>query len=187
MDTFYPDIESLDAFTFSLAALGEKVQCTHCHQCGQMISHGFIYKQRSCTQKEAVGKRVFCSNRYGRSGCGRTHQLYVAHGFPYLRYGAAELLMFLSLLLTGRAVEEAYAAATGQVEPRNAWRWLKRLTLNLSDFRCFLKAHLWPIDAGLQLKNRRLSLLLCTLKPLLSQLPHCPCSHYQLQRQRAFI
>ncbi len=187
MDTFYPDIETLDAFTFSLDALGEKVQCKHCHQSGQMISHGFIYKQRSSVEKEPVGKRVFCSNRYGRSGCGKTHQLYVAHCFPYLRYGAAQLLIFLASLLLERPLEVAYETATGQVEPRNAWRWLKRLMRNLSDFRCFLKAHLKPDSVCIQLKNRRLSLLLCALKPLFSQRPHCPCRHYQLQQQRAFI
>ena len=137
MDTFYPDIESLDAFTFSLDALGEKIQCKHCHQCGQMISHGFIYKQRASAEKEPVGKRVFCSNRYGRSVCGKTHQLYVAHCFPYLRYGAAQLLNFLSSLLMECVLEDAYEAATGQVEPRNAWRWLKRLTRNLTDCLLF--------------------------------------------------
>lgn len=187
MDTFYPDIETLDAFTFSLDALGENIQCKHCHQCGQMISHGFVYKQHASAEKEPVGKRVFCSNRYGRSGCGRTHQFYVAHRFPFLRYGAAQLLIFLSSLLMGRALEDAYEAATGQVEPRNAWRWLKRLTFKLTDFRCFLKERLKLADACIQLKNRRLSLLLSTLKPLLSQLPHRPCSHYQLQQQCAFI
>jgi hypothetical protein len=187
MDTFYLDIESLDAFTLSLAGLGETVQCKHCHRSNQMISHGFIYKQRSSIKKEPVGKRVFCSNRYGRSGCGRTHQLYVAYRFPFLRYSAAHLLIFLCSLLMGRSLEDAYEAATGQAEARNAWRWLKRLMLNLTDFRCFLKERLKRLDSGLQFKNRRLSLLLSVLKPLLDQLPQPSCSHYQLQQQRAFI
>jgi hypothetical protein len=54
MDTFYQDIESLDAFTLSLNALGEKVQCKHCHQSGQMVSHGFIYKQHSFVKKKSL-------------------------------------------------------------------------------------------------------------------------------------
>jgi hypothetical protein len=113
--------------------------------------------------------------------------LYVAHYFPYLRYGAAQLLIFLASLLLGRPLEDAYDAATGQVEPRNAWRWLKRLIRNLTDFRCFLKARLKLDSACIQLKNRRLSLLLSVLKPLLSQRAHSPCCHYQLQQQCAFI
>lgn len=187
MDRFYPDIESLDAFTLSLDSFGETIRCAHCHRCNQMISHGFIYKQRSSVEREPVGKRVLCSNRYGRSGCGRTQPLYVAHRFPLLHYGAVVLRIFLCSLLRGRSLADAYEAATGQAEPRNAWRWLKRLIRNLSDFRCFLKARLKPLEVDLPLKNRRLSLLLSTLKPLLSQLPHCPCRHYQLQQQRAFI
>lgn len=184
MDRFYPDIESLNAFTHSLASLGEKIQCKHCQRCGQMVSHGFIYTQ---VEKEPVGKRLFCSNRYGRSGCGRTQQLYLAHRFPFLRYDAAQLLIFLYSLLMGYALDEAYEAATGQVEPRNAWRWVKRLICNLTDFRCFIKTHLKSADTALQLKNRRLSLLLSTLNPLLSLFPHNPCRHYQLLQQRAFI
>jgi hypothetical protein len=58
MDTFYPDIESLDPFTLSLDGLGEKIHCKQCHQSGQMVSHGFIYKQHSSFEKEPVGKRV---------------------------------------------------------------------------------------------------------------------------------
>ena len=187
MDKFYPDIESLDAFTLSLDSLGETIRCAHCHRSNQMISHGFIYKQHSSVEREPVGKRVLCSNRYGRSGCGRTQQLYVAHRFPFLRYGAAQLLIFLTSLLIGRHLEDAYEAATGQVDPRNAWRWLKRLSLNLTDFRCLLEARRGPMEAPVQLKNRRLSLLLSTLKPLLSLFPHNPCHHYQLLQQRAFI
>ena len=184
MDRFYPDIESLDAFTRSLGSLGEKIQCKHCQRHGQMVSHGFIVTQ---VEKEPVGKRLLCSNRYGRSGCGKTQQLYVAHRFPFLRYGAAQLLIFLTSLLIGRHLEDAYEAATGQVDPRNAWRWLNRLSLNLTDFRCLLEARRRPMDAAVQLKNRRLSLLLSALKPLLSLLPHNPCRHYQLLQQRAFI
>lgn len=187
MDRFYPDIESLDAFTLSLDSLGETIRCAHCDRCNQLISHGFIYRQCASTKKEPVGKRVLCSNRYGRSGCGKTQQLYVAHRFPFLRYGAAQLLIFLYSLLRERSLEDAYEAATGQVEPRNAWRWLKRLMHNLSDFRCFIKTRLKSAGTALHLKNRRFSLLLSALKPLLSQLPHCPCHHYQLQQQRAFI
>jgi hypothetical protein len=33
-----------------------------------MVSHGFIYNQHASAEKEPVGKRVFCSNRHGRSG-----------------------------------------------------------------------------------------------------------------------
>jgi hypothetical protein len=117
--SFYPDIESLDAFTFSLESLGERIQCQHCHQSGQMISHGFIYKHHPSVGKEPVGKRLFCSNRYGRTGCGKTQQLYVAHRFPFLRYGAFHLLIFLTSLLMRRALEDAYQDATGQAEPRN--------------------------------------------------------------------
>jgi hypothetical protein len=77
----------------------------------------------------------------------------VAHRFPFLRYAAAQLLIFLASLLMGRPLEDAYEAATGQLEPRNAWRWMKRLMLKLTDFRCFLKAHLKPSDACIQLKK----------------------------------
>jgi hypothetical protein len=187
MQRFFKDFESIDRFTLSLNCFDETVQCPHCSKRHQLVSHGVIYRQRSIDEREPVGKRVFCSNRNPHSGCGRTVQLYVAQVIPSFQYGAAQVLIFLSSLLIKFTLEDAYHAATGQVDPRNAWRWLQRLMPQLTHFRCFLKDRLKRSNACFQGSNRRLTLLLPTLKALFSGLVHCPCTHYQLQSQRAFF
>lgn len=191
MDTFYTNIESLNAFTLSLDCLDEKAQCTHCSKVGQLVSHGFVYKQLSSSKRKAVGKRLFCSNRYGRSGCGRTLQLYVTHCFPFLRYGAAELFVFLSSLILGWAVTHAYQTATGREETRHAWRWLDRLEGKLLDFRRRLeftcKNKRLGCSSPCSHRSRRLQLLLPTLVLLFSNAEGNPCSRFQLTHQIPFI
>ena len=187
MQRFFNDFDSLDRFTLSLDCFDETLRCPHCSKNHQLVSHGVIYKQRSIDKREAVGKRVFCSNRHGRSGCGRTVQLYVAQGIPAMQYGAAHLFVFLSSLFVGLAVETAYRKATGQSASRHGWRWLSKLTRSLTDFRGFLKRRPAPVTPRFQVRSRRLQLLLPTLEKLFARLPHCPCLNYQLACQRAFI
>lgn len=187
MKRFFPDFESLDRFTRSLDCLDETLRCPHCLKRNQMVSHGVIYKQRSIQEREAIGKRVFCSNRYQHSGCGRTLQLTVASVLPRLRYGAAHLFVFVSALLMNMSVVAAYQAATGQSTSRHAWRWLNKLARQLTDYRCLVGARAGCGTTAFHHRCRRLRLLLPTLKQLFSRLPACPCSHYQLARQSAFI
>jgi hypothetical protein len=187
MQRFFVDFEALDRFTLSLACFDETLQCPHCAKSQHLVSHGIVYKQRSIQVRERVGKRVFCSNRYHHSGCGRTAQLYVAGVVPSLQYSATQVFLFVFALLKHASVKKAYQRATGQGASRNAWRWLHKAMDRLTDFRCFVKGRLDSITSRFACRCRRLKLLLPTLQHLFSVLPHCPCSHYQLARQAAFI
>ena len=187
MQRFFNDFDALNRFTLSLDSLGEKLQCPHCSKSNQLVSHGLIYKQHSIHKRETVGKRVFCSNRHNRSGCGQTVQLYLKDVIPSLQYGTAQVFVFLSLLLKNLSVKAAYQSATGQIDSRNAWRWIRKLTRNLTDYRCALNLPFHSLTFNFNHRFQRLRLLLSTLKKLFSQLPNCPCSYYQLTHQHAFI
>ena len=187
MQRFFPEFDSLERFTLSLGCFAEKLHCPHCAKNNQLVSHGVIYKQRSMTTREPVGKRVFCSNRYQRTGCGRTVQLHVTTVLPAMRYAAAQVFVFLSALLMNAGVDAAYRAATGQSDARQGWRWLNKLDAQLSDFRVFVHAHLKPPISDFSARCRRLRLLLPTLQQLFAQLPTNPCAHYQQQHQKAFL
>jgi len=186
MKRFYPDFESINAFTLSLSFHQDELECAHCFKNDQFVSHGIIYKQRSSTFAEKVGKRIFCSDRYGRSGCGRTFQLYVAHEVPSFRYGATHLFVFISALIANMNIAEAYHQATGQTETRNAWRWLSKLMNQLSEYRSVLKFrmrhHLQPLSSP----SRYLKHLLPTFSQLFSS-NNNGCFDYQLNQQRAFL
>jgi len=71
-----------------------------------------------------VGKRLWCSYRYGRSGCGATVRLYTAEIIHRHRYTATELTAFLVTLISSLSISTAYKAATNSDEPRNAYRLL---------------------------------------------------------------
>jgi len=184
MKRFFPDFESLDRFTLSLSCFDDKLQCPHCAKSHHLVSHGVIYKQRSIKQREAVGKRVFCSNRFQHNGCGRTVQLYVATVVPMLRYSVATVFSFLSALLMNVSVNAAYQSATGQVEPRHAWRWLHKLHRRLTDFRTFVHGRCASLASTFHTRCRRLQVVLPTLQSLFSLTPLSPCAHYQLARQQ---
>lgn len=122
----------------------DHAQCTHCKQAHQLISHGFIRKKRVGAEPEAVGKRVFCSNRNQRTGCGRTVQLYLDLTVRYLHHAGSCVVAFVLSLMAGMSIEHAYHHATGVATPRNAYRWLHRLYAQLSFYRSL--SHRLPLQ-----------------------------------------
>lgn len=187
MKQFYADFESIIVFTLSLDFHQNELACVHCSKRNQFVSHGIIYKQRSSTVREKVGKRIFCSNRYGRQGCGRTFQLYIAKEIPTFHYGTAHLFVFIASLLAHHCVEKAYFTATGQSAFRHAWRWLERLVKQMGTYRAFLKSRPATTSPLFQHNARRFQILLPTLWQLSVHFTSNLCSNYQLLSQKAFV
>lgn len=95
--------------------------------------------------------------------------------------------LFLSLhLLANLNLSAAYEQATGQTEPRNAWRWLARLTRKLSDYRTFLKVKMTDCFYQVQSSNQNLIHLLPTLVRLFTP-THNGCFDYQTAQQKPFF
>lgn len=191
MQRFFKDYDAIHAFTFSLGFHLNELECAHCFKNDQFVSHGIIYKQRSMNEMEKVGKRILCSNRYGRSGCGHTFQLYVAHEIPTFRYGATHLFIFLIALFANHSIAESYQQATGRFEARHAWRWLDKLMAKLCDYRTVLKARTETLLGLLPLPrltsdHKILRHLLPTLARLLGHRNHA-CAVYQMNQQRPFV
>jgi hypothetical protein len=184
MQRFFDTFSSIDLFTLSLDHHQDKTQCAHCLKNNQFISHGIIYKQTSIAERKPVGKRIICSNRYGRSGCGRTVQLYVSNRIPRLHYDASVVFAFISLLLAKVCVTQAYQQATGQFEARHAWRWLSKLMRQLSAYRGTLISR---TNAVIEHQSKRLRLLLPTLTQMIAQTNPSLCAFYQVNHQRAFM
>ena len=140
MRTYFPNLESINQQTHQLAG----VQCRHCRRTEQLISHGYIYRKRHGGEPEPIGKRVFCSNRHARVGCGRTIRLYLDSTIAHLHATAAQLSAFVLALVAGIAVAPAYFSATG-APARNAWRWLGKMRAQLSSWRSLV--HQPPLPA----------------------------------------
>lgn len=174
-------------FTLTLDTHSDHLNCQHCLKNDQFVSHGFIYKKQNQGEKQAVGKRIFCSNRSGRSGCGSTFQFYLSQEIPSLHYSTLELFIFLSSLLSSLTVQEAYEKATGTCDPRNAYRWLTKLQNKLMDYRCLLNTRTEPIIEIFKSKSKRFQLLLPTLQSLFLLMKEAPCADYQNLNQMSFI
>jgi hypothetical protein len=185
MQIYYESLFALEQHTRQL----DRVPCRHCSQTAQLVSHGFVYKKRVGADPEAVGKRVFCSNRKRRTGCGRTVRLYLEATLRRLHYAGAHMAAFVLALLAGATVRHAYGQATGAADPRHAWRWLNRLDAKLSDYRNLIHRPALDQTEGPPPARRRLRirLLTATLHALRARFGPPLCAPYQRHTQRAFL
>ena len=156
----------MDQASFSLDSLPPSDSaCPHCGKSGQSISHGYLYQQVSMDHREVVGKRILCSRRDGRKGCGRTRQWYLADVVPRRQHRLSVFIAFIHALLGGDAVESAYLKATGSsAQPRHAWRWLQRFLQQLPRWRIGLSPTAETLTTTL--RSSRLKILLPTLQSL---------------------
>lgn len=185
MQIYYSSLQAIEQQTMQLA----QVPCLHCQQTHHLVSHGFIYKKRSRAEPEAVGKRVFCSNRNRHTGCGRTVQLYLASLIRYLHYAGARVVSFVALLMQGMSIDYAYRQATDAASARHAYRWLHQLDAQSICFRSL--SHQAPLHncepVITPTPSPRRRLLMSTFEPLFQRWGECLCSAYQQQCQRPFL
>jgi hypothetical protein len=96
-------------------AFAERVKqtpCPHCKRVGNLIRHGALsgFDESSPREKTVRARRVFCSNRNARPGCGRTFSVWLADKIRRLSLTTAALWRFLqaavagSILAAGRAL-----------------------------------------------------------------------------------
>lgn len=185
MQTYFASLQAIEQQTLQL----DNEQCVHCQQTRQLVSHGFVRKKRLGGTSEAVGKRVFCSNRNQRSGCGRTVQLYLDSTLRRLHYAGRCVVALLLWLGKGLTLQSAYQRATGAVTPRNAYRWLHAMWARLSVYRSLSHQPCFQLpDATTKAKaHSRWRLLLTTGDELLHRFGDPLCANYQRLQQRSFL
>jgi hypothetical protein len=182
---YYPSLEAIHQQTTQLAP----EQCKHCGQTHQLVSHGFVRKKRTGGDPYPVGKRVFCSNRNHRTGCGHTMQLYLDSTLRYVHYLGSAVVAFVLLLLAGVSIAQAYTQATQAQTPRHAYRWLHRLEAQMSAYRSLFHQPLLeqPPPFGVRPSSLRRTLLASTFDALLSRFKQPLGQTYQSQLQRPFV
>ncbi|MEJ7806850.1 MAG: hypothetical protein WKG03_13135 [Telluria sp.] len=185
MQIYFPSLQAICQQTTQL----DLEQCPHCQRRRQLVSHGFIRKKRVGAEPEAVGKRVFCSNRRRHTGCGRTMQLYLDTTVRFLHRGGAIVVAFVLLLIAGMSIERAYTGSTGAGTGRNAYRWLARLDDQLTGYRSL--SHRPPLrEAGAASapgRSLRRSTLMATFVELQQRFDQPLCATYQQQLQRPLL
>lgn len=187
MKQFFQDIDSLHRFTLELDTHQDQLPCQGCSAVGQWVSHGFVYRYHHHQVQQIVGKRIFCSNRHGRSGCGRTRRLYLAGVIPRWRYCTLALSLFLCALIAGASIVNAYTQATHAQDARNAYRWLHQLQAKITTYRTIIGTHNACSSRMFTHRVRRLQILLPTLHTLLDKFGDHPIQQYQILQQQRFV
>lgn len=125
--------------------------CSHCGAYGTLIGHGMLrgYEERG-SELAIRGRRLFCSNRGRKRGCGRTTSVLLA---AFIKRFSVTVATIFSLFL-GRCRRDSVAGAAGARWPlsaRSAYRLAARLERSSLDWRALLSAsHPAPSSASTQ-------------------------------------
>ena len=116
--------------------------CSHCGAHGTLIGHGLLrgYEERG-SELAIRGRRLFCSNRGRKRGCGRTTSVLLAAFIE--RFSVTVAAIFR--LFLGRCRGDSVAGAAGATWPlsvRSAYRLAARLERSSLDWRALLSARL---------------------------------------------
>lgn len=187
MKKFFHDLNSLNRFICDIDLHRYKLRCDKCSSGEYFVAHDYIYIKQHNHHKKIVGRRLFCSNRYGRKGCGTTFRLYLASVIPKLKYTASEVTCFLESLLDNKTVQSAYKKATRSEDPRNAYRWLNKLYRALVNFRGAITRLTYEAATRHKYRTTRFNQLLPTIQVLFKTTDYCSCERFQTLRQKRFI
>jgi hypothetical protein len=173
------------------AAIAERLKltsCPHCKAVGTLNRHGSLYGFDDSTppRKTLRARRMFCSNRHRRPGCGRTVSVWLADKIRRLSLGTRSLWAFLRRAAAGSLVEAKHA--TGSSLSGRTWQRIwKRFDRNQSAIRTALLARGPP--PGLPAAVSRRPAAAQVLAHLQAAFPcaDCPIAAYQHSTRSFFI
>ena len=112
--------------------------CPHCQRVGTLIRHGFLYGfDDSSKQATDAARRIFCSNRNHRPGCGRTFSVWLADKIRRLGLTTGGLWRFLR-----RAVADGILAAIRGFDCHLSDRTLLRIWKRFHQGQCQIRTAL---------------------------------------------
>ena len=120
----------------------KRTPCPHCKVVGTLIRHGCLrgYDEGSPRRKTVRARRVYCSNRHRRRGCGRTFSVWLADKVRRLSLTTFALRRFLQGVVADGIAAAIRAVADCQRSDRTWQRIWKRFDLGQSRIRTALLA-----------------------------------------------
>jgi hypothetical protein len=121
--------------------------CPHCRRSGTLNGHGFLrgYGEDG-TPQVLRGRRLFCSNRRRRPGCGRTFAVLHATVIARFMVTTATLLAFVDAVLAGAPRAAAWPRVTTAFCLRTGYRLWRRLAQGQAPLRASLSLRCAPPD-----------------------------------------
>jgi hypothetical protein len=131
---FYRSDQEWDAMAERL----KQAPCPHCKVVGALIQHGFLYGFDESNPRPTVrARRIFCSNRNARRGCGRTFSVWLADKIRRLGLTTGSLWRFLQRAAAG-PIATAIRTAACHLSDRTWQRIWKRFDHGQSKIRTAL-------------------------------------------------
>jgi hypothetical protein len=110
--------------------------CPHCKRSGTLIGHGYL---RGYAERVVRGRRLFCSNRGRRPGCGRTLSVKLATVVSGFAVRTVTLFRYASAVVAGQTRRAAWlSTAAGAMSLSSGYRLWRRLSAAQSALRARL-------------------------------------------------
>jgi len=181
---FYRDEQDWAALTERL----KQTACPHCKKIGALIRHGSLYGFDDSTpqRKTLRARRIFCSNRYRRPGCGRTFSVWIADKIRRLSTTTRRLWAFLQRAVAG-TLAEAMRATGSSLSGRTWQRIWTRFDRGQSAIRTALLARGPPPE--LPATGARRPEAAQVLAHLQATFPNadCPIAAFQIAMRSFFV
>lgn len=122
------------------------VRCPHCKQIGFLIFHGYLYgfKEDSFFDTFIRARRIFCSNRFNRLGCGKTVSIFVSPVIKGFTISTSTLWRFLCNIFNGMNIFNAFHTLHLSLSNSTVYRLHKRFRMRQSFIRTQLTRILRP-------------------------------------------
>lgn len=149
-------------------------QCPHCCQSGCLILHGYLYGYAQNENWGQRGHRVFCSNRYRKTGCGRTFGLLQSGLIKNFMINTRILAGILVLLCKGVSPFRIYNRLKHRISKTSVYRICRRFRKAQPFIRTLLTRVKDPPDTP-----NTINPLIQTVIHLRSAFPGCFTAEFQ--------
>lgn len=174
------------------AAIVERLKltpCPHCQVVGALIRHGVLrgYDEGSPRRRTVRARRVYCSNRHRRPGCGRTTSVWLADKVRRLSLTTRAVARFLQSAVAHGVAVAVRSVADGPRSDRTWQRLWRRFDLAQSRIRTALLACRPPPDTPPPPARRPVAALV--LAHLHAAFPDadCPIAAFQHATRTFFV
>jgi hypothetical protein len=164
----------------------KQTPCPHCKVVGALIRHGYLcgYDETNSLHRTLRARRIFCSNRNARPGCGRTFSVWLADKIRRLSLTTRALGRFLKHAVAGSIAAAVRAVADCRRSDRTWQRVWKRFDLGQSKIRTALSA--WRRPPPEATSRRPAMHVLAHLQAAFPD-AHCPIAAFQHTLRTFFV
>jgi len=132
---FVRDTHALD----EKLAQAKQLACPHCRRTGMLVGHGLLVGYaESSSERETRGRRLLCSARFRRSGCGRTFSVLLASVIAGFVVRTPTLSRLMASVVAGLSRKAAWERMGVSLSLRSGYRLWQRLLAAQSHLRTTL-------------------------------------------------